>query len=259
MNGPYTMKLIEMTPELLNAYNLLFPVAGSRVASVLRRLELDELKKAFRKKALEAHPDRAGLLGRSRDELTEEFLEIRSAYGLLQEFLEEREDAPEHIFAGRADAGPGRQGFYSSDRFSPNAGKANGPGCFDRFRFPHTELLFGQFLFYQGVISFKTLYDAIHWQRQQRPAFGKIAVDWRILSQEQVFDIIRKRNFRERMGEYALRKGLINRFQLIAILGKQRQMQNPLGGYFIENEILTKQELDELLEEHRRYNRQFEQ
>ena len=98
----------------------------------------------------------------------------------------------------------------------------------DRFysgNVPKRELLIGQFLYYSGLISWKTLFDAVCWQRKQRPAIGKIALDWGILSPDNIKRILTERNYKEQFGDYALRNGLISHFKHLAIVGRQKKLQ----------------------------------
>ena len=114
--------------------------------------------------------------------------------------------------------------------------------------------MLGQFLFYNHVITLQTLFDAVAWQRKQRPSFGQIALEWGILTHADIENILRKRNIREKFGTYALRNGYITQFQYMAILGKQRQMQKPLGQYFIEKQILSSADLENYVRLQKKHN-----
>jgi hypothetical protein len=121
----------------------------------------------------------------------------------------------------------------------------------DRFyngNVPKRELLIGQFLYYSGFISWKTLFDAVYWQRKRRPIIGKIALDWGILSADNIKRILTERNYKEHFGEYALRNGFITRFEHLAIVGRQRKLQPPIGEYFIKQGILANTELKKMIE-----------
>ena len=99
--------------------------------------------------------------------------------------------------------------------------------------------MIGQYLYYSGLISWQTLIEAICWQWQQRPKLGQIAIAWGLISSPDVIRILTVRNLNEKFGECALRVGYISNFDLLALVGKQRQLQRPLGEYFITSGILS--------------------
>jgi hypothetical protein len=69
--------------EALRAGRVLF---GTRADSVLvGQGWRDELKRAYKRRVLETHPDRARTLGREESELAREFRAVTDAYRLLQE------------------------------------------------------------------------------------------------------------------------------------------------------------------------------
>ncbi len=124
---------------------------------------------------------------------------------------------------------------------------------------PNRELLIGQFLYYSGLISWSTLNQAIVWQRRQRPIIGKIALDWGILSAEDIRRILKGRSYKDHFGEYAHRNGYITKFQHLAIVGKQKQMQPPIGQYFIQQGFLGNYDIKEMAESLRIHNRSNKQ
>jgi hypothetical protein len=128
----------------------------------------------------------------------------------------------------------------------------------DRFysgNVPKRELLIGQFLYYSGLISWKTLFDAVYWQRKRRPIIGKIALDWGILSSDDIRRILTERNYKEHFGEYALRNGFITHFEHLAIIGRQRKLQPPIGEYFIQQGFLANTVLKKMIERLKNHNR----
>ena len=104
---------------------------------------------------------------------------------------------------------------------------------------PKGSLMIGQFLYYSGLISWRTLIEAICWQWRQRPPIGQIAIAWGMISFQDVIQILTIRTLNEKFGECALRTGYISNFELLALVGKQRQLQRPLGEYFITSGILS--------------------
>ncbi len=124
---------------------------------------------------------------------------------------------------------------------------------------PKRELLIGQFLYYSGLISWNTLTQAIVWQRRQRPIIGKIAQDWGILSAEDIQRILKERSYKDHFGEYAHRNGYITKFQHLAIVGKQKQMQPPIGRYLIQQGLLRNYDIKKMTESLRIHNRSNKQ
>lgn len=113
---------------------------------------------------------------------------------------------------------------------------------------PRRELLIGQFLYYSGLISWNALNQAIVWQRRQRPIIGKIALDWGILSAEDIQRIMKERSYKDHFGEYAHRNGYITKFQHLAIVGKQKNLQPPIGLYFIQHGLLGNCDIKKMIE-----------
>ena len=124
---------------------------------------------------------------------------------------------------------------------------------------PRRELLIGQFLYYSGLISWNTLTQAIVWQRSKRPIIGKIAQDWGILSAEEIQRILKERSYKDQFGEYALHNGYITNFQHLAIVGKQKQMQPPIGRYFIQQGLLRNYDIKKMTESLKIHNRSNKQ
>ena len=120
---------------------------------------------------------------------------------------------------------------------------------------PKRKLLIGQFLYYSRLISWQTLLDALYWQRKQRPIIGKIALDWGILSSDEIERILSERSFKDKFGEYALRNGFITYFQLLAITGRQKKLQPPIGKYFIQEKILDYLEINKMIKRQKSHNR----
>jgi len=100
-------------------------------------------------------------------------------------------------------------------------------------------LLFGEFLYYSGLIPWKALIEAIVWQQRQRPRFGEVAMRWFHLSNREIDWILSEKKPFERIGEAAVRKSLLNRFQVNTILYYQRSRQRKIGEFFVEKGYLT--------------------
>jgi hypothetical protein len=250
---------VQTSREINSALRLLY---GEQFLppALLESLRLDELKTTFRQRAMELHPDRANLLGLDPVDLNEQFKDVKLAYETLRELLASgkvpltiispQERAPQpadppHPQPGPRDPGPGTDDAKPSDHYW-------------EADIPASRLLFGQFLYYAGLVSWQTLISAITWQRSQRPRFGRIARMWDYLTDEEIRYIMDSRNLRERIGEAALRHGYLSQFQFNAVIGFQKWMQRPIGEYFQDVGVLEDEEIQYLVGLLKKHNMQVE-
>jgi len=201
-----------------------------------------EVRDAFRRRALETHPDRAQALGRSEASLAEDFRQILEAYQILSR--EEAAPAPRPVAQRpreRASRPPRDHVLHAS--------------------LPHRPLLFAEFLYYSGRASWRNLVEAVAWQRRQRPAIGRIAVEWGHLSDEEVRDILDQRrregSAAEPFGEFARKRGFLSAAQLLALLGRQRRLQRRIGQFFVECGIVAENEISSLDQDLSRHNARY--
>ena len=217
---------------LFRACKVLFDPDLKPSQDFLRDLEPLALKSAYRKKVFETHPDRAKTVGKSQGEMHRRFGQVVRAYQILYSVVEGN---PEFVI---------QEPEKPKKRHKPARSKKHDPRHhFYQGALPERELLLGQFLYYSGIISWKTLINAIVWQRMQRPPIGQIASQWNMLSDDEVKKILNERRFNEKFGAHALRKGYLTAYQLLALVGRQRRLQQPIGQFFIENNILTAPQL----------------
>ncbi len=265
--------------QILKAYRLLFSHENNINIDSIKSLNIKLIKSAYRTKALETHPDRAKLLGINEHVLAMKFNEISRAYKDLYEFIccdrgpstgfmknrpRQRYTASQNNNSDRTGqkytySGKKDKGFYSEKKTQGSREK-NGPentgepkGKNTRWIIKNHKLLFGQYLFFSGLITFSTLLDAIFWQRKQRDLYGKIALNWGIINPDDILTILRGRKPLEKFGDCALRLGFINQLQHRAILFKQSKMQKKLGEYFVKNGIISRGDLQRFLLEYKKY------
>ena len=123
---------------------------------------------------------------------------------------------------------------------------------------PHRTLLFAEFLYYSGRASWRNLVEAVAWQRRQRPAIGRIAVEWGHLSDDEVREILDRRRREgsggEPFGEFARRRGFLSAAQILALLGRQRRLQRRIGQFFVETGIVAEGEIPSLDQDLSRHN-----
>lgn len=251
--------------EILQACQTIF---GSEIKisnDFIACLQPTGIKTAFRKRALETHPDRAKALGVFAEGLNEDFINVRQAYERLLSFVEtqngmnlkaayfdgfgSQQDCSHQNKQHKEGNNPGQQ----NQKFN-NKKHTKYPDHFYSGNLPKGNLMFGQFLYYSGFISWQTLIEAICWQRRQRPLIGQIAVSWGIIAYNDVLRILRIRSYEEKFGECALRTGYISTFELFALVGKQKRLQRPFGEYFIKNGILTSTDLTIIAQKQQLHN-----
>jgi hypothetical protein len=208
---------------------------GLRPASI-NHVSLAKLNRAFRQKALRTHPDMARVLGRSVTEMAADFRRLHEAYQYLKGAL--NTGSPQHADARPAAAAKRSPSFYG------------GP-------LPRRRLRFAEFVYYCGIIHWNHLIGAMAWQHRVRPRFGDLACELHFFDQEAVLEILRKRRADERFGETALRLGLLDAFRQFVVLGRQRRYDAPVGRYFVEQGIISRRRLEQLLAANQEHNRRF--
>ncbi|MFA6412330.1 MAG: DnaJ domain-containing protein [Syntrophales bacterium] len=203
------------------------------------------MKTAYRKLVMETHPDRAYHIGVDEAVLEERFKEVHRAYEQVFSYIQEPDRyiltmPPRSLYRPNRPAtkppSPHHQHFYKGE-------------------IPSRKIFMGQFLYYSGVISMRQMWDAVVWQKIQRPRLGDIACQLRWLSPLDIQNILRRRRRGELFGEFGLRTGLLSFYQVLVLLGRQKILQPRIGNYFIERGILLPKKLDALeaaLKDHNR-------
>ncbi len=248
--------------NIIRAYRLLFSSCGDFSLEHINRLSISTLKGAFRKRARETHPDRSMALETNTEILTEKFTEVSNAYSCLSEYLEKnRGTLSENILnqekKKNRDRGAENFNYSSGHSFRGQRPFTSEDGCEKKFHIPKMKLLFGQYLYHAGHISFMNLIDAIIWQRGTRDSYGKIAKGWGILKHEDIILILKNQKPSEKFGECALRLCLITPIQQIDILNEQRKKQRLIGEFFIEKGILPLDKLQDIMIKFEIHNRRI--
>lgn len=237
--------------NLFKACESLFGTEIDISVEFLRYLKPAGVKAAYRRKAMETHPDRAVVVEGRADFMEDRFKEISRAYQLLCAFLA----APWKYSLNEEGT------LYERRRTAPRkpssrpAAKRTEPLYGGRM--PLRRLLFGQYLYYTGDISLSTLVKAIVWQKLQRPSIGAIAVSWGWFKGGDTLDVLRSCRHGEKFGECAVRLGCLSRYQLRRLLEKQRQTQPLIGKYFTENDILSSAEIFRKIVDMKIHNKKF--
>jgi len=231
--------------QLLQSCRILFGPEAEITPQFLGYLQPSGVKTAYRKLVMETHPDRAYHVGVNEAILEERFKEVHRAYEQVFSYIQEPDryilTMPPGSFCRSSrpatkTQSPQRQHFYTGE-------------------IPSRKIFLGQYLYYSGVISMRQMWDAVVWQKLQRPRLGDIAGRLGWLSHFQIQNILRQRKRGELFGEFALRMGLLSFYQVLVLLGRQKILQPRIGNYFIERGILLPKQLDILetaLKDHNR-------
>ena len=229
--------------EISEACEVLFGPEVEASIEFLKYLQPSGLRSAYRKKALETHPDRSEAIRKDKTAMSNRFIEATLAYEKLMPLV--GGNRPFRLETGSKKTTCHKKTTERQSGFSHSFSNRN---------IPKRKLLIGQFLYYSGLISWQTLIDAIVWQRRHRPLIGEIALDWRMLTGKEIQQVLNWKSFSEKFGERAIRLGYLSRFELMALLGKQRRLRYPIGEYFVRQGILHPKDMEIIVEKHHTHN-----
>ena len=254
--------------EIFTDYQLFFGCGKANPVEHLRNISLSELKAAYRKKVMETHPDRAIALGKGATEMANRFKDVATAYQRLITFVQgnysdvsgvetaDKKGRETIIFQPKDEDVPDSRN-HERIVIQPKSERTKQEIYYDG-SIPKRKLLIGQYLYYCRHISWKTLIEAIMWQKKQRPRVGQIALEWGILSVDDIRMILSERTYKEKFGEFAYRNGYLTYFEFLAILGRQYRLQPPIGKYFKIQNIIGNEELEEIVERLKVWNNEVE-
>jgi curved DNA-binding protein CbpA len=209
---------------------------------------LSLLKKAYRKRAMLFHPDRSRLTGMSEIGLEEKFKSLSHAYNLLASLIEAKNKGS-YMRQIHNTHGYKSTHFHETYRRRHNYVK--------KIRTPRFRMRLGFFLYRKGIIDWNTTIKALLWQFSHRPRIGEIAVGFNYLRREYIFKILKNRIPGEKFCEAAQRIGLLDPHKANVLLCQQRSYNLPIGRYFIENNLVTKPQIERLVAELDEYNRRL--
>ena len=263
--------------ELYRACRIIF---GSELAvsrEFLEYVQLSGVKSAFRKKAMEIHPDRlngGGELARRRS--ARMFHSVQQAYEKLTHYVNARERGfrfhgmrPPASFARTGQRNPGHgktkwsgssvfkkrfsqssKGWHSRNTVRPfhQAGSRTSKAAPAKRRYqgkiPERHLLFGHYLYYAGLASWHSIVKALIWQKSQRPRLGEIARQRGWLSTDDVLAVLKGCPSSSLLfGEEAVRQGLLSKKQLQMLMLHQKRLHKKFGEFFIKNKHFTPRQL----------------
>jgi len=281
------MDLITEEQQLFRSCEILF---GSQVSvswEFLNYLQLSGLKDAYRKRAMETHPDRVtGNVFQSSAGNNESFHRVRKAYEQLCCYLKVKNcDRPlQTAHRHPAAATPPRKAESPSNIPKNGTGCSSGEGFHQHRHYrhatwpanftrharrdpeysptenlycgplPHRRLLFGHFLYYSGLANWRTITRILIWQRAERPRLGELGHRFGMLSQEDIALILQEKIPLQSFGETARRLGFLSEEQLRMLIFHQQRLQKKFGVILLEKNLLDPFELEELLFEFKRHN-----
>lgn len=256
--------VVSAQTDLFNACSALFGNDATVSADFLKYLKVPGLRVAYRKRAFETHPDRTTTLAESASSLEQPFKEVTLAYERLSTFIEKPWKYSLWNYAFQRTVKPDSSGRNrkTHDQISPgnNSRHSRSHGLREHFwqgNLPKTKLFLGRFLYYSRIISMRSLIEAIVWQKRQRPIVGSIAVQWERLTQDDICSILTMRDPGEKFCECALRCSYISPYQQSLILVRQQMLQPRIGSYFINQNIVTPQEMEYIVDRLRLHNRKY--
>jgi hypothetical protein len=209
-------------------------------------LNPETVRRRFRQRAIEVHPDRAAVLRRPPSVLVEAFQQVAEAYRTLCAYLaaDRRSVAPARTVADRTP--PARHPSGPAARAVPDH-HWSGP-------MPSRSLRLGEYLYYSRRISWHTLIRALVWQARQRPPFGQLASRFGYLTPELVATILEQRRMQEKIGEAALRLRLLTTREQQVVLHAQKRSVRRIGDYFVEAGVLGPEEIERIGQGARAHN-----
>jgi hypothetical protein len=244
--------------EIIQACRTLFGPDITLSRDFLCYLQPSGAKSAYRQKVKETHPDSfAGQDGREQQEQTRLFQDLLAAYETVSGFFKQR-DSGLWVVGKESfnnDPRPPRPtNRTSADSARRDQSRESSPFNSSTENLPFRQLEIGLFFYYQGIITYRQLIDALIWQRRQRPNLGDIAQRWGWLTDKDVKTILSHRGILGRFGQKALRLQYLTDRQLNTLLFFQRSQQKKLGQFFVERDILPAEEVERLALEQKNHN-----
>lgn len=246
--------------EITEALMLVFGESGQRLP---RTINSAILKQVYRKQVFKHHPDRHASVGGLKARLVNQTAALNRSYSLLTKLMKFGDIETKCYLGDRFKKSVTPK--PASRRSGPQGKRPRSPGfkreaCPEEFWsgiVPSHELKFGQFLFYNGVVSRGGLMKALAWQISQQHPFGYTAVGLGYFSPSQLSRILDSRIPGELLGDCAIRCGVMTPDQRNAVLRKQQAFLEPIGSYFIRSGILSPSHLHEYLRRQRHHNLAF--
>lgn len=282
------METVAAEKELFRSCEIIFGPELTISREFLDYLQLSGIKSAYRKRAMETHPDRAVLEnGREQRQRHDLFHSVQEAYENLITFLDAKEKGyclpppprparprtqqpprpaqpkpqrPRQAKPHQTQTGPSQHARTGAQTKAGFGNTAAQPTMFwdteslYQGPLPNRRLLLGHFLYYSGLINWRTIIQALIWQRTERPRLGEIGQRFGLLNETDVVHILRNRPTLQPFGQTAMDMGLLSQPQLQMLVSHQKRLQKKFGEFFLEKRILEPNELRALLHQYQEHN-----
>ncbi|HIJ79451.1 MAG: J domain-containing protein [Desulfobulbaceae bacterium] len=271
------MPVVVAEKELFRACEVIFGAELNISREFLEYLQLSGIKSAYRKRAMETHPDRmTNAAEDARQQSSDLFMAVQGAYENLITFLDAREKGyrlpslqprptarrPTRPAHRPSPARPAYRSQPNSARANNNfhSGQARPESSFWNIEnlycgpMPNRRLLLGHFMYYSGLINWRTLIQALIWQRTERPKLGELGCRFGMLTEKDVLHILKNRPTLQPFGKTALDMGLLTDAQLRMLIFHQKRLQRKFGEFFVEKKIMGPDQLRELLNQYQSHN-----
>lgn len=232
---------MEREKRLFEACRILFGNDISLSQEFLAYLQKEGITSAFRKRVMEVHPDRAIVSELSVHRCQEDFHSLQRATETLLQYIKSREIA-----------------FSRGLATAPSLNSQDTPSYLDYSRLPSVKLRFGRFLYRMELIEWRQLMMALAWQKSGRPRIGELGVRLGYLDRNSVLTILKYSVNIGPFGTTALHMGLLTKKEVLDLLSRQKQQERKIGQFFVEQGIVTDDELKELLVQLDKHNRRIE-
>lgn len=203
----------------------------------LAYIQENGVNSAFKKKAMEVHPDRCLLSNLSLERCQEEFVALQVACETLLQ----------HIVSRERNVSTARSEMQLREReYTFHKG------------LPEEKLLFGRFLYRMNIIEWRHLLRALAWQKTGRPKIGELGIKLGYLDRSSVLTILKKSIKAGPFGVTAFNLGLLSKDEVYELLRRQKRQEKKIGQFFIEQGLLSEMELQQLLWQCAKHNLRIE-
>ena len=213
--------------KLFKACRLLFGEEVLVSQAFLDYLEEEGIGAAFRKKALDLHPDRIAVSGLPMAKAQAAFRQLQDACTTLREYVRNRKNRFKHV-------------------------------TITAKNLPEQQLLFGRFLYHTGIIELQQIAQALAWQKLSGVRIGELAVKMGYLEEDAVPVILNYCQEGVLFGMTAWELGLLTENDIQTLLSLQKNQKKKIGQFFVEQGIISEPELNTLLRMWKQHNRKIE-
>jgi len=225
--------------DLFEACRILFGNEIELSREFLLYLQHEGVTSAFRRKAMQVHPDRALASGVSIKKCQDDFVALKFACETLLLHISSREN--------------------QSILIRPETNRRNGSTAPVAINLPAKRLLFGRFLYRMGIIEWGQLITALSWQKSSRLKIGELGIRLGYLDRNAVITILKNTVKGRLFGMTAQQMGFLTKDEVCQLLTRQKWYEKKIGQYFVEQGLLSRSELSILLGQCRAHNRRVDQ